>query len=562
MELESLVEKYAVKNAIEHGGNCQTKAVLGKVLAENSELKDKVKEVKELVEEVVEEVNQLDIDKQRQLAGDYEYKEKEKQEDKLPELPGAEEGQVVMRMAPFPSGPLHIGNARMAVLNDEYVKRYDGKLLLVIDDTAGSEAKRPIKEAYEMIPHDLEWLGVDFDQIICKSDRMDTFYEYARKFLEEGWAYVCHCSREQLRKNRREGVACSHRDKTPEENLEDWEKMLEGDYDEGEAIVRLKTDMQAPDPAFRDRTLLRVKKFDHPRVGSQYRVWPMLEFSWAIDDQLLGMTHIIRGQDLVMEDRMEQYMWDLLGWEEKEILHHGLFSLEGVDMSTSQSRRKIAEGDYTGWEDPRTWSLASLRKRGFKPEAIRKFVLSFGLSNSDVEVPLSNLYEENRKLIDREAERFFFVPNPEKITVNHAPDLEEVEVPVHPESDETRTINLRRDKQELQLYLPASDTDEDFLRLKNLFNLEIKARSDSNLEVEYAGRDHELALERNASIVQWVPSDGKQCEVVMPDGERVKGLVEGVQELSEGQVVQFVRFGFVRIDSLSKDKIKAYFAHS
>jgi len=561
MELEELIKKYALKNAIEHEGDCQTKAVLGKVLAENSELRERAKEIKLMVEEVVEEINQLDTESQRQLAEDYEYEEKKQQEQRLPDLPGAKQGEVVMRMAPFPSGPLHIGNARMAVLNDEYVKRYEGKLLLVIDDTAGSEAKKPIKKAYDMIPRDLEWLGVDFDEIIYKSDRMDLFYQYARKFLEEGWAYVCHCSREELRTNRREGVACSHRDKSPEENLKDWERMLKGEYKEGEAIVRLKTDMQADDPAFRDRTLLRIKEFVHPRVGDKYRVWPMLEFSWAIDDHLLGMTHIIRGKDLVMEDRMERYMWNLLGWEEKEFLHHGLFSLRGVDISTSQSRQNIADGDYTGWSDPRTWSLASLRKRGFKPEAIRKFVLSFGMSNSDVEVPVTNLYEENRKLIDREAERFFFVPDPQPVLIDDAPDIDQVQVPVHPESDERRPVKIEGSSQPLKIYLANSDTEEDFLRLKNLFNIELTQRSASTLEADYAGEDHELALERDASIVQWVPANGKECEVIMPDNERVQGLVGSAEELKEGKVVQFVRFGFVRIDSITEDKITAYFAH-
>ncbi len=293
MELEELARKHALKNAVEYGGECDPGAVIGKLMSEVDEEPGKVQEV---VGKVVEEVNSLGPEDQMEELEGYEYEEEEDEEG-LPELPNAGE-EVVMRMAPFPSGMLHVGNARMAVLNDEYVKKDGGKLYLVIDDTAGSDEKKPVEEAYEEIPRDLEWLGVDFDEVVYKSDRMEKFYEYGEKFLENDWAYVCECDAETLRQNRKDGKACEHRGRTPEENLERWEKMLEGELGEGDAVVRLKTDMQHEDPAFRDRVLLRISDIDHPRVGNSYHVWPMLEFSWAIDDHLLGMTHILRGKDL------------------------------------------------------------------------------------------------------------------------------------------------------------------------------------------------------------------------------------------------------------------------
>ncbi|MCJ7479003.1 MAG: glutamate--tRNA ligase [Candidatus Nanohaloarchaeota archaeon QJJ-7] len=551
MELEKLVKKYAARNALEHG-SAETDAVVGKVFAEQPELKERAGEVVSTAEDVIDEVNGLSEGELESIIGEHEYEEAEKDEG-LPELPDAEERDVVMRMAPFPSGMLHIGNARMAVLNDEYVKRNDGKLLLVIDDTAGSEEKKPIPEAYDAIPEDLDWLGVDYDEIIYKSDRLERFYEYGERFLREGWAYVCECGAETLRENREEGVACEHREQSADTNLEKWEDMLEGGYGEGEAAVRLKTDMEADDPAFRDRVLLRISELDHPRVGDRYRVWPMLEFSWAIDDHELGITHILRGKDLVMEDRMERFMWELLDWEEPEILHHGLLGIEGINLSTSTSRQKIDSGEHEGWEDPRTWSLRSLKKRGFDPEAIRNFVLEFGMSNNDVSVPVDTLYTENRKIIDEKADRYFFVEEPEELVIEDVPEKLEAEIPYHPEEDRgEREVPVKVKDGKAKVYVDSSDIEDGFLRLKDLCNVEVEGRRAS-----FHSLDHTEALEREAPIVQWVPQDGKDCEVVMPDAEKIEGVCEpSVPE----EVVQFVRFGFVNVTGTG-EKVEAYYAH-
>lgn len=571
MQVEELLQKYAARNALEHG-EAQVDSVVGKVFAEEPDLKQEADHVVSAAGEVVEEINSMSEQELEQIVAEHEYDAGEEDDDGLPELPGAEEGAVVMRMAPFPSGMLHIGNARMAVLNDEYVKRYDGNLILVIDDTAGSEEKKPIQDAYEEIPEDLEWLGVEYDDILYKSDRMEMFHDYAEQFLAEGWAYVCECDAETLRENRKNGVACEHREQPAETNLEKWEKMMAGGYQEGEAAVRLKTDMQADDPAFRDRVLLRISELDHPRVGDEYRVWPMLEFSWAIDDHELGMTHILRGKDLVMEDRMERFMWDLLDWEEPEILHHGLMSIEGVTISTSESRRKIDEGVYAGWDDPRTWSLKSLKKRGFKPEAVRRFVLQFGMSENDVTVPVDTLYKENRDIIDEEADRYFFVEEPHPVQIETEEPLE-AHIPRHPEEDRgVRNFTLEPDDGSITVYLSQEDLydtgetggelkDEtpltDFIRLKDLCNLELRETEDG-VKATVHSTSHEPAIERDADIVQWVADTRKkECEVRMEDGRLVWGYCE--QDVP-AEVVQFVRFGFVNVVS-SGGTVEAYYTH-
>src|SRR5438094_434348 len=138
-----------------------------------------------------------------------------------------------------------------------------------------------------------------------RGDRIPLHYEWAEKLLATGEAYVCECDAETLRKNREAMRACVHRIQDVDETIAMWKAMLAGEYGEGEAVVRLKTDMAHPNPAFRDRVLFRIAERDHPRVGDRYRVWPMLEFSWAVDDTLLGIPHVLRRKVLVLEDQLE-----------------------------------------------------------------------------------------------------------------------------------------------------------------------------------------------------------------------------------------------------------------
>ena len=185
---KKLILKYALLNAVQHDGKANVQAVLGKIISENPKVRNEIKEIIPEIKKIVAEVNSLSVDEQKKKVKELGLKiEKKKVEEEreLPPLPNVKKyKKIVMRMAPFPSGPLHIGNARMALLNDEYVKKYKGKLLLVIDDTIGSEAKIPTKEAYPLVKEGLKWLGVKWHKIIYKSDRMKLFYEWAEKLTD------------------------------------------------------------------------------------------------------------------------------------------------------------------------------------------------------------------------------------------------------------------------------------------------------------------------------------------------------------------------------------------
>jgi glutamyl-tRNA synthetase len=554
--MEEMILKHALVNAIGHKGKADVQAVVGKIIAEQPELRERIKEIIDDVKKSVKEVNSWSVKKQESQLKKLgiEIGEEEKVEKKvgLPELPDAEVGKVVMRLAPFPSGPLHIGNARMVLLNDEYVKKYRGKLLLVVDDTIGSEEKFIVSEAYDLIIDGLKWLGVNWHQLHYKSDRLKFFYSTAEELIKKNLAYVCECSSEALRKNRVEGIVCVHRSQTIEENLSRWKDMLVGKYKEGAAVVRLKTDMKHPNPAFRDRVLLRVVEREHPKVGKKYKIWPMLEFSWAVDDQLLGVTHILRGKDLVMEDMMEEFIWDRLGLRKPEFIHHGLLNIQEAKLSKTEARRAIAAKEYSGWDDPRTWSLQSLRKRGIQPEAVRKFIVNMGLSLADVTVPAEILYAGNRKMIDSKANRYFAVLNPVEISVKKAPKIKNVKASLHPDFPKRgcRNIPLNVEK----IFVERDDFEKfknKEVGLMNLFSVRLKKAA------EFKSEKIKMEMQK----IHWVSENNLKIKIVMPDGSIKKAVAEpDIKNLKENELVQLVRFGFCRVDKVNKD-IVLYYAH-
>jgi glutamyl-tRNA synthetase len=573
--LEQIILKYALANAVKFGGKANQKAVMGKIIAENPDLKSQIKEVGKLASQIIEDVNKYTLDQQKkkllEIAPELLEEEKRVEEVKeLPPLPNVERyKQVVMRLAPYPSGPLHIGNTRMVILNDEYVKRYGGKLILVFDDTIGSEEKRIEPEAYDLIREGLEWLGVKWHQELYKSDRIPEFYKYCEQLILKNEAYVCLCEAQEWRdKYKVTGKACPHRNQVLEVNLDYWKKMLEGDYSEGEAVVRLKTGMDYPDPAVRDHIIMRISEREHPRVGLKYRVWPLLEFSWAVDDHLLGITHILRGKDLIKEDIIEQYVWKKMGWPTVEFVHYGIITFKGLKLSKSRARKLIENGVYLGWSDPRTWSLQSLRRRGIRPEAIRRAMIDLGLSMIDIEYSPEILYAVNRKMVDSSANRYFFVESPTELTVKKVPDGElEAKPLLHPDFPERGMRKIPVSAKNGVIKVLVSEQDRalmkvnSIIRLKDLINVVIKNLNP--LECEFHSYTIEEAREVNARIIHWVPVEKNvPIAVVKPDGSIVKGFGEPMcQQLKEDQLVQFERYGFCRIDRATP-QIVAFFAHN
>ena len=561
-EIEQSIRQFALQNAVLHDGRAEAKNVINKVIGKHPDIKKEMGKWVPAINRIVAEVNSMEPGAQRaeleSTAPELLAKKEASTEPKLRPLDVKEGQQVVMRLAPFPSGAPHIGNLRSFILNDEYVKRYQGKLLLIYDDTIGSDEKAVLLESYDLIQEAMRWLGIEFHEVHYKSDRMELYYEWGRRLLENGSAYACFCDAETLRKNREAGVECEHRSRPAEEQLRIWEAMLRGEHGEGSVVIRIKTDMRHKNPAFRDRVLFRISEKIHPRVGNKYHVWPLLEMTWAADDCTLGMTHVIRGKDLMMEDEMENLVWQKLGLSPgTQFLHFGMLRVEDAKISKSKAYREVTSGEYIGWDDPRTWSVQSLRARGLVPEAIRRFVLDMGMSLADISTPAENMYAYNRSILDPNAPRSTFLADPVQVAISSLPgDLRKVRMPVHPEHPEMGARILSASDRVLLARGDFDSLQGREVRLKDFCNVLLDGEQATFVSIE----------KKDLPRITWLNAldpDLVKVTVMMVDGELVEGVGEpNLNGMGIPSVVQFERFGFVSLSGRGAGgDLRAFFAH-
>jgi glutamyl-tRNA synthetase len=530
------------------------------VLGAHPEFRSRAKEVAALAKEAIDDVASLSpqdrVVKLQALAPEMYEALLTKHEHKkvLPDLECAEQG-VVMRFAPNPSGPLHIGHARAAVLNDAYVKQYGGRYILRIEDT---DPKRVDPEAYEMVKEDIVWLGLGITETITQSDRLTLYYDLCRQLIEKGGAYVCTCDNDRFRQLKQSKAACPCRDQPVEQNLGLWGKMLDHTFREGEVTVRIKTDLHHPDPAMRDFPAFRILDSPpHPRVKAH--VYPLMNFSVVADDHLLGVTHVIRGKDHIANTRRQRYIYDHFGWKVPVYRHYGRMGIEGVVLSTSQMRLGINEGRFSGWDDIRLGTLRALARRGISPDAVKNAVLAIGIGDTDISFSWDNLYAENKKIVDPVANRYFFVPDPLIVTIAGAPHRI-AHAMLYPGDAVrgTRTLAF-----EGSAALPLRDITHNtaIIRLKDLFNVLISWEGNTP-SFSYAGDSLAEARSAKAHIIQWLPAqDCIPCTLLTPEGE-ITGACETLVKKESGHVVQFERVGFARIDTVDKDGVRAYFTHT
>ncbi|MFB6104434.1 MAG: glutamate--tRNA ligase [Halobacteriaceae archaeon] len=559
-------ETAALENALRHDGDAQVQAIVGPLLADNPAFRDHADEIADVVAPIVADVNSMDRDAQRDrlasLAPDRLADIDADQDEAatgLPALPAVEDyDQVRMRMAPNPNGPWHLGNARMCAVVGRYKERYDGWFVCRFDDT-DPETKRPDLDAYDWILEDIDYLGFEPDAVLYASDRLDTYYEYARDLIDLGGAYTCTCAAERFRELKNAGEPCPHRDKDPATVHEEFDRMVAGDPDPGEMVVRVKTDIDHDDPALRDWVAFRMLDTPHPRpAASEYRCWPMLDFQSGIDDHLTGITHIIRGIDLQDSAKKQAYVYDYFGWEYPEVLHWGRIQVDAYDvpMSTSTIKELIAAGDLDGWDDPRAPTVRSLRRRGIRGDAIVEAMVDLGLSTSDVDLAMSSIYANNRELVDDDADRCFFVRDGVAKQVIGGPDAGTP--PIHPDHEErgTRTIPVTGSVLVEPGDVPASG---DRIWLKGFGP--VKHTRDA---FEYTGEDLSIVRDGDVPVVHWVPADaGVPVTVRTMDGD-VDGLAEpGFADYDSDAFLQFERVGFVRVDRPVTDDADgiAYYAH-
>ncbi len=558
-ELRDRLLTHALENAIKHRGTPKAGAIIGAVMGRYPELRPRAAEAKALIGAVIAEVDALGHEERvarltaiaPELLEVHEIGARDRYA--LPSLPDAGNG-VVMRFAPNPSGPLHLGHARAAALNDAYVRQYGGRYILRVEDT---DPKRVDPEAYTTVPEDMTWLGCAITETVYQSDRLELYYDHARRLIERGGAYVCTCENERFRELRQAKTACPCRAREVEEDLARFEKMLDGEYAEGEVSLRVRTDLEAPDPALRDFPAFRILTSTlHPRVDAS--VYPLMNFSVAVDDHLLGCTHVIRGKDHIANTRRQQFIYDWFGWTPPHFRHYGRMGIEGVVLSTSEMRAGIDAGRYEGWDDIRLGTLRALARRGIEPEAVKRAMLAIGAGETDISFSWENLFAENRAIVDPVADRLWFVPDPVAVEVSGALPREAhpLRHPGMPERG-TRTLSFAGD-----VVVPVSELGDEasMLRLKDLFNVNLSA-VEGRFRFEYAGDDLAEARAAHAPIIQWLPLGGTvPCTLRRPEGD-LAGVCEPAVLESVGRVVQFERIGFARIDSTGPEGVVAYLTH-
>lgn len=556
-ETRELIEKYALQNAVKYNAAPNAGAVMGKLMGEHPELRARAKEVSPLVNDVLATVEKTGPEEWKKrleaIAPELlvQLSEKKEPDKGLPALEGVVNG-VVMRFAPNPNGPPTLGSARGIIVNSEYVKKYGGKFIIRFDDTDPVK-KRPMLEAYGWYLEDCAWLGAEPDLVITASERIEQYYPIAEELIKRGGAYVCRCPQATFKEHKEKGIECRDRSQSIEENLDLWQKMLDGTLKEGDAVLRMKTDMHHKDPAIRDWPAFRIVTTPHPLVGDKYRVWPLLDFESAVEDHLLGTTHIIRGKDLADSGSRQRYLYSYLGWEYPRVIHWGRVKIHQFgSFSTSKLRKAIEEGEYTGWDDPRVPTVRAMRCRGIRPEALRKFMIDLGVGETDISLSMDSIYAENRKLVDPEANRRFFVWEPVSLNIEGDVPLL-ARAPLHP----TDERGFREIPAGNHLLICKSDLEDlkigDNIRLKDLCNIQITSLEPA--EGLFLGKD----VEKRTKIIHWAPFDGVVVRVMKPDG-----VDEGIGEpgIAEelGKVVQFERYGFVQVNKIG-EPIVAYFAH-
>ena len=554
--VESLIRKYALQNAVFFKGRANPKAIVGKILGECPEYRTKVQEITETINAIVADVNAMDPEAQKKALEEIDpsmlVKEKKERKYELPDLENVD-GKVVMRIAPGPSGPLHIGHTRVSILNDEYVKRYGGTLICRFEDT---NPEKIDPDAYDMIPEDLDWLGVKVHKTVTQSDRFEIYYDYTRKLIEMGHGYVCTCDADHWRELKEQKKACPCRDLSVEEQLERFDRFMSGGYKEGEAIAVIKTAIDHPNPAIRDFVALRLVDHPHPLTGNKYIAYPMMNLSVAIDDHLLGMTHVIRGKDHLNNTFRQEYIYDYFGWKKPVFHHYGLVNIPDTVLKTSLIKQSIKAGEYSGWDDVRTGTVRALKRRGIRPEAIRRYWVESGIKPIDIQFSWDNLFAMNRDVIDTDANRYFFVQDPVRYDIEGVDEIVG-KAPLHPDHPERGNREYRIDGPKT-VFISSEDSvtfkDAGKIRLKDLCNI------DYATPAKYSGTDVSI-LKKGFRAVQWVGRDSTEGRILMPDGTVLNGLVENAILNEKNDMVQFERIGFARLENRDPKSFTAVFAH-
>ena len=375
--------------------------------------------------------------------------------------------KIVTRFPPEPNGYLHIGHAKSILLNYGLAQQYGGQFNLRFDDTNPTKEKT---EFVESILADVKWLGADFgDRVFFASNYFDQMYEAAIKLIKKGKAYVCDLTADEIREYRgtltEPGKNSPYRDRSIEENLDLFERMKNGEFPDGSKVLRAKIDMASPNINMRDPIIYRIARMNHHNTGDKWCIYPMYDFAHPIEDAIEGVTHSIC--TLEFEDHRPLYDWVVmeLGYKDspegtpKQIEFAKLY-LTNVITGKRYIKKLVEEGIVDGWDDPRLVSLSALRRRGYTPESIKKFVELVGVAKANSSVDYAMLEYCIRDDLRLKKSRIMAVLDPIKLVIDNYPEgqVEYLDAPNNPENPE---LGSRKIAFERELYIEREDFMEE-----------------------------------------------------------------------------------------------------
>lgn len=436
-------------------------------------------------------------------------------------------GRVYTRFPPEPNGYLHIGHAKSICLNFGLANDYGGKTNLRFDDTNPAKEKQ---EYIDAIAADVRWLGFEWEgDILYASDYFDQLYDWAVQLIKDGKAYVDDLSQEEMRDYRgtltEPGKNSPYRDRSVEENLDLFERMKNGEFEEGSRVLRAKIDMSSPIINLRDPVMYRILKEEHPRTGSDWCIYPMYDWAHGQSDSIEGITHSIC--TLEYENHRPLYDWfiEQLGIYAPQQIEFARLNMTYTMMSKRKLLQLVNDGVVDGWDDPRMPTVAGLRRRGFTPQSIRNFCEMIGVAKANSLVEYAMLEHAIRDDLNKHAPRAMAVIRPLKITITNYPEnmVEEFEVPTYPqdkERTETRVVPFSR-----EIYVEKDDYMADAPRKFFRFSEGREVR----LLGAYLVTCDEAVKDEEGNVVELKCTyDPASRGGFAPDGRKVRGTVHWV----------------------------------
>ncbi|CAD6624030.1 CIC_collapsed_G0018290.mRNA.1.CDS.1 [Saccharomyces cerevisiae] len=494
------------------------------------------------------------------------------------DLPDAKMGEVVTRFPPEPSGYLHIGHAKAALLNQYFAQAYKGKLIIRFDDTNPSKEK---EEFQDSILEDLDLLGIKGDRITYSSDYFQEMYDYCVQMIKDGKAYCDDTPTEKMREERMDGVASARRDRSVEENLRIFTEEMKNGTEEGlKNCVRAKIDYKALNKTLRDPVIYRCNLTPHHRTGSTWKIYPTYDFCVPIVDAIEGVTHALR--TIEYRDRNAQYDWMLQALRLRKVHIWDFARINFV--RTLLSKRKLqwmVDKDLVGnWDDPRFPTVRGVRRRGMTVEGLRNFVLSQGPSRNVINLEWNLIWAFNKKVIDPIAPRHTAIVNPVKIHLEGSEAPQEPKIEMKPKHKKNPAVGEKKVIYYKDIVVDKDDADvinvDEEVTLMDWGNVIITKKNDDgsmvaklNLEGDFKKTKHKLtwlADTKDVVPVDLVDFDHLITKDRLEEDESFEDFLTpqtefhtdaiadlNVKDMKIGDIIQFERKGYYRLDALPKD---------